>query len=69
LGSGKPIRTPHALLAILFLTLCAVICGMDDWEATEESGNERQDWLRQFGALENWNWPQEFSDRLAKQVR
>jgi len=46
-------RTSHALLDILFLTLCAMICGMDDWEAIEEWGNERRDWLRQFVALEN----------------
>ena len=46
-------RTWHRLLDILFLTLCAVIGGMDDWEAIEEWGNARLDWLRQFVALEN----------------
>jgi predicted transposase YbfD/YdcC len=46
-------RTSHGLLDILFLTLCAVICGMDDWEAIEEWGQARLDWLRQFVALEN----------------
>lgn len=44
-------RTWHRLLDILFLTLCAVIDGMDDWEAIEEWG--RLDWLRQFVPLEN----------------
>jgi hypothetical protein len=29
-------RTSHRLLDILFLTLCGVICGMDDWQAFEE---------------------------------
>jgi predicted transposase YbfD/YdcC len=38
---------------MLFLTLCGVICGMDDWEAIEEWGQARLDWLRQFVALEN----------------
>src|SRR5476649_1057514 len=46
-------RTMHPLLDIMFLTLCAVICGMDDWEAIEEWGEARLDWLRQFVALEN----------------
>jgi predicted transposase YbfD/YdcC len=46
-------RTWHRLLDILFLTLCAVIGGMDDWEAIEEWGNARLDWLRQFVPLEN----------------
>ena len=31
---------------ILFLTLCAVLCGMDDWESIEEWGKERLAWLR-----------------------
>lgn len=46
-------RTWHRLLDILFLTLCAVIGGMDDWEAIEEWGNAKLDWLRQFVPLEN----------------
>jgi predicted transposase YbfD/YdcC len=46
-------RTRHVLVDMLFLTLCAVICGMDDWEAIEEWGQARLDWLRQFVALEN----------------
>lgn len=46
-------RTSHRLLDILFVTLCAVICGMDDWEAMEEWGQARLGWLRQFVALEN----------------
>ena len=46
-------RTSHGLFDILFLTLCAVICGMDDWEAIEEWGRARQDWLRRFVPLEN----------------
>lgn len=46
-------RTRHGLIDILFLTLCGVICGMDDWEAIEEWGQERLDWLRQYVALEN----------------
>ena len=46
-------RTSHGLVDILFLTLCAVICGMDDWESIEVWGEVRLDWLRQFVPLEN----------------
>lgn len=46
-------RTAHKLVDILFLTLCAIICGMDDWESIEEWGEARLDWLRRFVALEN----------------
>ncbi|MDB5341439.1 MAG: hypothetical protein JWN70_7058, partial [Planctomycetaceae bacterium] len=31
-------RTAHELTDILFLTLCAVLCGMDDWESIESHG-------------------------------
>ena len=41
-------RTTHRLEDILFLTLCAVLCGMDDWEAIEQWGKHRVEWLRQF---------------------
>jgi predicted transposase YbfD/YdcC len=46
-------RTAHQLTDILFLTLCAVLCGMDDWEAVEEWGKERLEWLRQHAPFEN----------------
>lgn len=46
-------RTAHGLLDILFLTLCAAISGMDDWESIEEWGQERLDWLRQVGQFQN----------------
>ena len=38
---------------VIFVTLCGVICGMEDWQAIEEWGQERLDWLRQYAALEN----------------
>lgn len=46
-------RTWHRLLDILFLSLCATIGGMEDWEAIEEWGKARLEWLRQFVPLEN----------------
>src|SRR6266496_3389018 len=46
-------RTAHKLIDIVFLTLCAVLCGMDDWESIEEWGNEKEDWLRGHVELKN----------------
>ncbi len=30
-------RTRHNLIDIMVLTVCAVLCGADDWEAVEAS--------------------------------
>jgi hypothetical protein len=46
-------RTRHRLIDLLFLTLCGVICGMDDVEAIEEWGDARLDWLRRVVTLEH----------------
>jgi hypothetical protein len=43
-------RTLHRLSDILFMTLCGVICGMDDEEAIEEWSEARLDWPRAGGA-------------------
>ncbi len=46
-------RTDHHLLDILVLTVCAVVCGADDWEAVEMWGEAKLDWLRQYIPLKN----------------
>lgn len=46
-------RTAHRLVDILFLSLCAVLCGMEDWEAIEDWGKEKRIWLRKFIELKN----------------
>jgi predicted transposase YbfD/YdcC len=38
----------HMLLDILGLSMCAVICGADGWEAIEEFGHSKSEWLHQF---------------------
>jgi predicted transposase YbfD/YdcC len=43
----------HRLLDILTITLCAVICGADDWVAVATFGEEKEAWLRTFLALPN----------------
>jgi predicted transposase YbfD/YdcC len=38
----------HRLSDILFITLCAVICGADEWTEIELFGRAKFDWLRTF---------------------
>ena len=43
----------HRLVDILTITLCAVICGADDWVAVATFGEMKEPWLRTFLALPN----------------
>ena len=40
----------HLLMALVVITLCAVICGADDWEAVVGYGQARHEWLSDFPA-------------------
>ncbi len=46
-------RTDHRLVDILVLTICAVLCGADDWEAVEIWGEAKLEWLRNYVELKN----------------
>lgn len=43
----------HALLDIVAIALCAVICGADSWVEVEVFGRAKEAWLRRFLALPN----------------
>lgn len=43
----------HELLDIIVITLCAVICGADNWVEIEEFGKAKEDWFRRFLKLPN----------------
>jgi predicted transposase YbfD/YdcC len=50
-----PVRDPrvernklYPLMEILLLVVCATLSGADGWEAIEEFGKEKLDWLRRF---------------------
>jgi Transposase len=43
----------HKLIDIIILTICAVISGAEGWEAIEQFGVDKQDWLRKWIELEN----------------
>jgi len=55
----------HPLVSILVLSLCAVVCGADDFVAIEAFGKAKLDWLRTFLDLPHgmelihfrgWSW-------------
>ena len=48
--SGK---VDHKLIDIIIITICAVICGADNWVEVAEFGKEREKWLRKFLKLPN----------------
>jgi hypothetical protein len=38
----------HSLTDIIVLSICAMSSGSDGWEAIEDFGKEKEDWLRQY---------------------
>jgi hypothetical protein len=43
----------HKLLDILVITICAVICGADNFVEIAEYGKEKEEWLKTFLELGN----------------
>ena len=43
----------HELMDILFLSICAVLCGAEGWEEIEDFGQARLDWLRRYFQFEH----------------
>jgi predicted transposase YbfD/YdcC len=43
----------HKLQDIFFITICAVICGANDWVAIETFGNSKKEWFTKQLGLEN----------------
>lgn len=41
----------HPLISVLFIGICAVLCGAETWEQMEDFGQEREEWLGQYVAL------------------
>ncbi len=44
-------RTPHRLLDIIVIAICAVICGADGWVGVEAFGKAKFNWLKTFLSL------------------
>jgi len=43
----------HKLIDILFIAICAILCGAEGFTEMEEFGKAKEDWLRQFLELPN----------------
>ncbi len=46
-------RKKHLLLDMIAITICAVICGCNDWQQIATFGRRRHDWLKRFLHLPN----------------
>jgi predicted transposase YbfD/YdcC len=44
----QPGKVEHPLINIIFLTICGVLCGADNWVAIEAFGNGQKEWLSQY---------------------
>jgi predicted transposase YbfD/YdcC len=45
------LKTRHKLIDIIIVTICAVICGADDWTEVVDYAKAKEDWLKKFLAL------------------
>lgn len=43
----------YSLSEVMFLILCAVLCGVDSWRGVEDFGEDRLDWLRKYLPFEH----------------
>jgi hypothetical protein len=41
----QPINQAHLFIDILVISLCAIVCGADDWEAVADYAKAKQAWL------------------------
>jgi predicted transposase YbfD/YdcC len=46
-------KIDHPLINIIFITICGVLCGADDWVAITEFGQGQQTWLSRYLDLKN----------------
>ena len=46
-------KSSHLLIDIIVITICAVICGADDWTEVGQFVQAKEPWLRKFILLPN----------------
>lgn len=47
----QPINQTHLFLDLLVISICAIVCGADDWEAVADYAVAKEEWLASFLAL------------------
>jgi hypothetical protein len=50
---GDSGQTCHSLIEIIFITVCAYICGTNRWDGVFEFAQAREAWLRRYLRLAN----------------
>ena len=45
------INQAHLFIDILVISICAIVCGADDWEAVADYAEAKEEWLATFLAL------------------
>src|SRR5215211_1119807 len=65
----KAQQCEHKLIDILFIAVCAVICGADGFTDMEEFGLAKETWLRQFLLLPNGIPSHDTFNRLLARLR
>ncbi len=58
----------HKLLDMLFIAICAIICGADTWVEVELFGQRKRAWLQRYLQLPNWNPSHDTFDRLFARI-
>src|SRR3990172_9147906 len=43
----------HALIDIIVIAICAVVCGAEDWPDVEAFGKAKENWLKKYLELPN----------------
>lgn len=43
----------HPLINVIFIAFCAILCGAEDWVAIERFGTLREEWFKQFLAMDH----------------
>jgi predicted transposase YbfD/YdcC len=62
-------RIEHLLIDIILITICAVICGAEDWGEVAEYGLAKQSWLETFLSLPNGIPSHDTFNRLFARLR
>ena len=47
----QPINQSHLFIDLLVISICAIVCGADDWEAVADYAEAKETWLATFLAL------------------
>ena len=75
-------KVEHPLINIVFMAVCGILCGANNWTQISEFGKAQQEWFEEilempngipshdtFGILFGLLWCDDFSDKKAPRLR